>query len=617
MTRLAFLLALAFGLMLGGLTLFASTPARAIEISGVTFLQCTSRACTVPFTQEISFQASGAPPMVGNFAWGDGVSTQYIQNNGTSVTFDVSHRYTVKGNYTLNVTVTDEAGAIWTSYYKVSAWTAGYTGAAAVSARIEGYGIIPALQRSSSEKGPIMGIVTNTGSAYIQPWEIEFFDGTWGHRCWTQTVTEGLVPGAMAYVAASGDAIFGCGQVSPGTVNYWVRVTSSSWPSLNGTSPVMPISFADSEPTADFVINAVTPTISVGIGSYVKEQYQIVNTGQFTLDFYGSFTESPSNSLLLMPADLGNPTHSLLMNGTAQQRLVGSTQLFQGVGRLILQPGQSVYVNRTIQAISAVQSGSVVLTDTIQPKCIDQSGDSVNACDLLILGLRPHSVTVNVQVTEVGATIQMVSAVPIANGTEQFTGVVITMGSNTPYLSVLFRFWKTSTPATTYDLAAGTIFSPGTVQAVASGLSASTNYTVEFVAQGVGPEITSNAVNFVTAGGCTGTGCAGTAPSSQIWVTSFLYFLSSASGVPAEIFGLFFGMMLIGAFLLFLIVIPSVVGADVDLPEFVWMGVLLLLVIVNVLLFLWPSWVIILIVVPEAIMLAGKFMSPSSGGSNG
>ena len=62
------------------------------------------------------------------------------------------------------------------------------------------------------------------------------------------------------------------------------------------------------------------------------------------------------------------------------------------------------------------------------------------------------------------------------------------------------------------------------------GLSPGTNYSVQFSVQGVGPQIFSNVIQFVTAGVCTGAGCANNPPPNtpSNFVAAFLTFLGSA-----------------------------------------------------------------------------------------
>lgn len=484
-----------------------------------------------------------------------------------------------------------------------------------VQTRIEGYGLIPALQRQKLDSESITAIVRNTGSALLTPFTVTMYCGSWANAEGVFTISQGLLPGAMAYVTFQAIGSSMCDNVSP----VWAKTTSSSWPALNSTSPQMAITWSTSvSPAASFSITSTTPTVNVATGAYAKAQYLIVNTGQFSLDFYGTNQVTPANSLLLLPADLGNPTHALVMNGTTQQTLVGSTPLFQGVGRLVLQPGQSIYVNRTFQVVDATIS-SILLGDTLNAKCLDSPSanapDSNTGCGNFLLinqdgEIQPQGVGVSVTVSAVGATIQMVSAVSLGNGTEQFTGRVVTMGSNTAFLGTWFLFWKTAVPATQFKLLSGTVFSPGTVTATASGLAANTNYTVQFVVQGVGPAISSNTVTF-TAAGCSGSSCStgggGTQGTSANFIQAAIFQFASAAGLPPELLGFIIGIIAFVTALLGIVVIES--KAEVDLPPVFWAGFFPLMLVINVWLFFWPPLALILIIVPEAILIAREFLS--------
>lgn len=616
------------GVALGGLTLFASQPAQAIEVTGVQFLQCSSRACTVPFTEEVVINVAGDSPFQGTFIWGDGGVSQVIVNNGTASTFDVTHSYTVAGNYTLAIQIQDALSSVWKNSYKVSAWKVGFFGQMSVSTRIEGYGIVNALQRERLDSETITAILQNTGSAYLQPWTVTFYASTWANQCGQKSVSQGLLPGDYAYLTIDTLDLL-CGNLSP----VWAKVTSTSWPALNSTSPSMTITWSTTAtPNAGFILRSTVPSITMATGGFAILQYQIVNTGQFTLDFTGSVSMSPQNTMLVFPTDLGNPWHSLTVNASAQQVSFGGVGLYQGVGRIILQPGQSIFVNRTVQALSSVSSNSITLTDRVQGSCLlppTANGlDSPFGCGNLVgntgltNGVQPQSISVSVSLSIAGSSIAMSAAIPLGNGTEQFQGTVITLGSNIPFLNVWFVFWKTAVPGTQFTLQAGTVYAPGTVTATATGLAPNTNYTVQFAAQSTGPAIFSNQVGFVTAGGCTGTGCAGPggSPGSTPgnFVQGFLFFLSAASGIPAEIFGFFLGLVLIGVFLMAVLIIPAYLGVkDLEVPELVWAALIPTLVIVNVLFFLWPSWVLILVVVPEAVLLASYFLRGGEAGANG
>lgn len=583
----------------------------------------------MPFTEELVLSVSGSSPFTGTFVWGDGGVSQSISNNGTTSIFDVTHSYTVVGNYTLAVTIQDAAGSVWKNTYKVSAWKTGFFGLASVSARIEGYGIVSALQRMRNDQETITVFFQNTGSAYLAPITATFYAGSWANQCDQELSSLGLLPGDWGYLTWVGNYNFLCEGQTP----VWAKITSTSWPALNATSPQMSVTWSTTTaPSATFTVRSTVSTATAAVGAYSILQYQIVNTGQFTLDFYGSAATSPVNSAILFPADLGNPSHALTVNQSAQQVSFGGAALYQGVGRILLQPGQAMYVNRTFQVVASSGTSSITLTDTLQSKCPISlragGGDSYLACGLQVgstygLGAGTGQVSVSISLTIAGASIAMTAAIPLGNGTEQFQGTVVSMGSNTPFLTVWFVFWKTAAPATQYTLQAGTIYAAGTVTATATGLAPNTNYTVQFAAQSSGPAITSNQVAFVTQGGCTGTGCAGGTGSGAgsppaNFVLGFLFFLSSASGVPVEIFGFFLGLVLIATFLLAVLVIPRYLGAEsIEIPELVWAALIPTLVIVNVLFFLWPSWVLILVIVPEAILLASYFMRGGEAGANG
>lgn len=600
-----------FGLTLGGLTLSAN-PARAIEITNIQFLQCAPRACTIPFTLEMQITASGSAPFQGTFTWGDGAITQTIANNGSSSSFDVTHQYTVKGNYTLAVQIIDAGSATWRNSYKVSAYTAGYYGSMTVTTRIEGTGFVSALIRRAGDYEPIGATVQNTGSAFLAPFKVQFYAQDWAHLCDSESISLGLLPGQIAYIAV--DTInfdINCGGFSLTPV--WAKTTSTSWPSLNSTSPQMTITYLSSGyASASLSVQAVTPAITMATGAFAQVQYQVVNTGQFTIDFYDALNVNPGGSLLLYPQDLGNPYHSLTINRSAQVTSFNGIALFQSVGRIILQPGQSIYINRTIQAVVGSSASSILLGDTLSPKCLYSAvsgGDSSLACGLNNPNPVSMGVGVTITLTLQGATVIMSAVIPLGNGTVQFQGTVVNMGSGTAYMTTWFLFWKSTSPGTTYTLPSGTIFAPGTVTATASGLGSTTNYTVQFVAQGTGPAIYSNQVAFTTPAGATNPGGGGST-SSLNFIQAMIFQFASAAGMPPELLGFLIGLMVFGFAMLCMVLI--VAKYDVDLPTEFWAGFFPALLIINVWLFFWPPLALVLIIVPEAILLANKFMSGGS-----
>lgn len=611
------LLALLFGGTLGVLTLTAP-PARAIEIAYATFTGCPSRTGAIPLTCTITVSASGAPPIVGQFGWGDGANTNLIENNGTNSLFVATHTYSVKGNYSLTVNLTDVVGATWRTTYKVSAWAVGYLGTAAVSATIEGYGLVTALQRMTSDEEGFTAYVHNTGSAYISPLTVTFYGDTWGTVCATNTISD-LIVGGWAYTTASG---FNINAACDTVTQIWVKVTSSSFPALNGTSPKMTVAWSAVEPAIGLSLRATQTQISVPLGGYALIQYQVTNIGFFSLDFYDTPVQNPLGSFALMPADLGNPAHALIINGTTTQTILGSTALFQGLGRILLQPGQSIYINRTIQALgSTTQSTSLTITDSALPRCpvypVSPTPDNSLACGLSITPSLTPSVTITVSVTQIGATILMLVANPLGNGSEQFIGQIVSIGSSSGFLTTSFIFWKSADLTNRSQVSGPTMTQPGTVTVSVIGLTAGTNYSVQFSVQGVGPQIFSNVIQFVTAGVCSGAGCSNNPPPNtpSNFVAAFLTFLGAAAGVPAEIFGLLFGLAIIGTFILFLLVVSS--HLEVDIPLEVFMGLLWMLVIVNVVLFLWPSWIIVLMFVFTGILLWWSLTGSGRGEASG
>lgn len=589
-------------------------PARAIEIQNVAFSGCNLRTGAIPLVCTLSLTVSGASPILGTFVWGDGTVTQQIQNNGTNNLFSVSHTYTVKGNYTLHANLTDAVGAIWQNSWRVSALAVGYSGAASVSATIEGYGLVAALQRMSADSETFTAYVKNTGSAWIGSMTVTWYGNNWGTVCTTQTnAISSLAVGQWAYATAQ--SFWSCGEPT----SIWVKVTAPGFPSLNGTSPKMTVSWSAGMPAVGLQIRAIQNSLTLPLGGYGLLQYQVTNTGYFSLDFHDTVAQDPLGSFVLMPSDLGNPSHSLFINNTQNPSLAGTLALFQGLGRILLQPGQSVLVNRTVLAVNGGGLTDLHITDTLYPACPTTPGangvDSDLACGLSMFPPQPASVNLAIALTQTGASILMLTANPLGNGTEQFIGQIVSVGPGSGFLVTGFVFWKSADVTNRSQVAGPTMSSTGTVTVSVTGLKGGTNYSVQFFVQGVGPAVYSNTLAFVTSGFCTGVGCGGVSPpvTPPNFIAAFLTILASASGVPAEIFGYLFGLALIGTAILFLLVVSS--SLKVDIPPLLFMGLLWLLLIINVVLFLWPDWIIVLMFVFTGLLLWRELSSSGSEAS--
>lgn len=624
MARVALLLAITLGLSLGVLS-FATGPARAIELNNITFLGCPARFCPVPFTMEVQVTVSGSPPFTGVFTWGDGTNLTSYSNNGTTSSFDVSHQYTVKGNYSLRIILRGADGAQWQSTYKVSALGGSFLGTATVRAWIEGQGYVNQLYRKDSDQETITAYVQNTGSAYFGPVTVTFMAGGGSGALCDVASFNALVPGGAGYVVWNPvhAGVISC------TINHltpvWVYVKSSSVPAMNVSSPKMIVNWSTTTPAAGVTVVASTYNTAGPTGGFTQPiTYYIKNTGTFSVDVHGSPTQSVTGALALYPNDLGQPADSLVVNGSQQQALLGTYALFQGVGRAIIQPGETLSVNRSLLALGAItatpgQSTAVTLTDLLDPLCpiptTSERGTPIDAsfwCGFSVMPNNP-SISVTVTITAQGASIYMVAAVNLGNGTVQFVGQITAIAPGSGTLSTEFDFWKTANVSTLASIAGQPMSSPGQVTAVASGLSPKTNYSVQFVVKNPSVTIASNVILFVSGSG-PGTG-GSTGNPTQTFTDAWLFWVASSAGVPMEIIGFAVGMAILGFTLFAVLLIASKV--DLDIPPELFVGVLLVCLIVNVGLFLWPSWSLAIVIVAEALLLWDRYSARGSAGGAG
>ncbi len=579
---------------------------------------------------QLQLTVSGSPPFTGVFTWGDGTNLTAYANNGTTSFFDVSHQYTVKGNYSLRVVVRGADGAQWESMYKVSALGGAFLGTANVKAWIEGQGLVNQLYRRSNDQETITAYVQNIGSAYFGPVTVTFRAGAGGGTYCDQASINALVPGGKGYVTWNPNHadVIGCDINHRSPV--WVYVTSSAWPSLNVSSPKMIVNWSDTvTPTAGVSIIASSyNTIGPTGGFATPVSYSIKNTGSFSLDVHDSPTQSITGALALYPADLGQPADSLVINGSQQQALLGSYALFQGVGRAIIQPGETLVVNRTIQALGAVtatpgQSSAVTLTDLFTTMCplytVFEGSKPIDAtywCGFMVSPNYP-SVSVTVTITAQGASIYMVAAVNLGNGTAEFIGQINSISQGSGTLSTEFDFWETADVSTLASISSTPMSSPGQVSAVVSGLKAATNYSVQFLVKNPSVTIASNVVAFTSASGPSGGG-GGAASGTQSFTDAWLFWVSQSAGLPMEVVGFIIGLALVGFTVAAVLLLFSKLDFEFDfLPELL-MILILVVLIVNVALFLWPSWILAIVIVAEALVLWSRlFERGSAGGAGG
>ena len=601
--------------------------ARAIEISSVAFVQCPTRTCTVPFNLEVRIVASGAPPFSGYFYWGDNVNTTVTVNNGTSSTFDVVHRYTVKGNYSLLVTIVSNDSAGWSSIYNVVAVQGiSWIPTAALTVAMEGQGYVNQLYRQKGDFETFTAFVHNTGYAAVLPVTVTFYGGSWANPCGSWSIGA-LDVGAWGYATTNPAVATACESKTP----VFAKATSSTYPSLNASSPAMIVNWSNTVPGASVSVRISLNTISAPTGGWAPHvSYFVKNTGSFSLDWYDTPTQSVTGAFLLIPNDLGNPYDFLTVYDGATaygflQRF-GERQVpgqngpnpFVGVGRIVLQPGQEIEIDRSFQALGTPSASGTSLTiqDPLSPKCLAQGSppDYTYACGASVGAPIGATATVNAVISNTGASIIMASVLNLANGTSQFFGQVFSIAPGSGTLSTKFIFWKTALPGTTYFVNAAPLSSPGTVSATVTGLASVTNYSVQFAVQGTGPPIYSNILNWQTSAGCSGPACGtagGAGSGTQSFTNAFLFWMSQAAGIPAPVIGFVIGMAFMGFVLIAVLLMLS--KFEIDPPPELFVGVILTVLIFNVVLFLWPDWVLAIVIVAEALALWNRYSSSGAG----
>ncbi len=645
--RLVLVSLLAFGLAAGFLPLSAA-PAKALSkpsllgtngsptmFTGIdAALSATSgsyRVGKAPFTILATTTAlgwSGAYPITFAFVWGDGgtnVSTQaclacnvlpgvgglpFLPANIAAA----MHTYNVAGNYNAILNVSDALGTFRSDSYKVQVYASSPTFVVKWRAFIEGQGLVANLSREVNLAQPITAYIYNNASYPIINPTVIWYEDSWANPIYSQSFTKVIFPGGYFPMIWPGN--IPVVTTAPGTHHFWVK-TSCSGCSANVTSPSMTVIYTTSTVAPSMTVTLLTGTISnLQPGQTAIIQYRITNPSSFTINWIDVPTLTNGAFVIPDPAIIALQ-YGPVINNTVQTYILQSNALaanapppsdqgnypMTNLGYL-LAPGQSVDITQEVNnpAANTIQmSGGfqVVFTPYIAASCTSPTTTTQAFC---AFGGNP--VTATTQVTTGGpapASITTSYGQQIGNGSVILSGTVNSMGQAT-LMQAWFQF--TVPNGTTYTTAQHLVTAVGVIQDYEQNLPVGSNYTLTFLAlTSLGQSLNGGTITFIV-----GLSVPSNSPTAngQGFTQAMLFAFASLSGVPAVIFGAIvgFGLIMVGVmFFIFL---------DIREPTFLMLW-LLVAVVINVWLFLWPSIALLLIIVPEGILLYEKFTGGSSG----
>ncbi len=573
---------------------------------------------------------TGSYPITFSFVWGDGsanVSSQACSSCSVSPLIGgivlpgvgvgmAMHTYNAAGTYTAFVNVSDSAGVFRSDGYHVNVFSASPS-SFGWRVFIEGQGLVANLSRQTYLAQPIMAFLYKNGSSpMIGEWSATWYMDTWSNPIYTQSFTKTVLPDEYFPFFWPGNIP----QVitAPGTHQFWVKTScvGCSGFGANVSSPKMTVVYTASTVIPSMTISQVSGTITnLQPNQVALVRYHITNPSSFTIAWFDQIVNTGALTVVPEPANLFNQ-YGPVINGTiqtyiVQQFVTSGTPVLTDEGNFpitnlgyLLQPGQDVIITQEITAISTINLAttspvSYQFTPYAAASCTSATSSLSASC-----GIGGNPVTATTSITTGGpapASITTLYGQQIGNGSVVFAGAVNSMGTST-LMQVWFSF--TVPNGTTYLTPQHLITAVTTVQDYEQGLPVG-NYSLTMLATtSIGQSLNGGTVTFTV-----GLSIPSNNPTanSQGFTQSMLFAFASLSGVPAVIFGAIVGFGLILTGVMFFIFL------DIREPTFLMLW-LLVAVVINVWLFLWPSIVLLLIIVPEGILLYEKFTGGSSGG---
>ncbi len=590
------------------------------------------RVGKAPFTVLATTTAlgwSGAYPITYSFVWGDGATNVSYQtclacnvNPGVAglpfLPANIAaamHTYNVAGNYNAIINVSDALGVSRADSYKVQVYASSPTFAVKWRAFIEGQGLVANLSRQVNLGQPITAYIFNNATYPVIDPTVTWYEDSWANPIYSQSFTKTVFPGGYFPMIWPGN--IPTVITAPGTHQFWVK-TSCSTCTANVTSPKMTVIYTVVTVAPVMTVNLLTgPIQNLQPGQTAIIQYRITNPSSFTINWLdaptltsGAFVIPDPGVIALQYGPVINntiQTYILQPNALAANAAPPTDQGNYPMTNLgyLLAPGQSINITQEVNnpaANSAQLSGGfqVVFTPYAAASCTAPTTTVQVFC---AIGGNP--VTATTQVSTGGpppASITTSYGQQIGNGSVILAGTVNSMGQAT-LMQAWFRF--TVPNGTTYTTPQHLVTAVGVIQDYEQNLPTGNNFTLTFLAlTSLGQSLNGGTVTFTV-----GLSVPSNSPTAngQGFTQSMLFAFASLSGVPAVIFGAIVGFGLIVTGVMFFIFL------DIREPTFLMLW-LLVAVVINVWLFLWPSIILLLIIVPEGILLYEKFTGGSSGG---
>ncbi len=535
--------------------------AQALEISEFDF-DPTCRCGTAPLTLNMTAKFNGRPPFEMDIDWGDGT----LEEIGTSIyVVSESHVYTA-GNYTLTVTLTDDSDIELSWDFAVSAWVSGYTGTVDYEIFVEVNPTPASFTRQVNRLRGLMVYVTNTGSAPMT--------GSIQTRWWTDE------PGYDAMVSGfTSTYTVSIGETRPLRSNHYESVTvgtHNDWVYVNHTGSGLServdfdviVSTSSQEPSITASISPLSRSIAVG--ATTTYTITILNTGSFSIIIPHVY--SGPSWISVVPTDPGGATH------TVNDDYVWYTSSPSD----IILAGETLTVNISAQPVSA---GSGTLTWTLTPVSMasDTTGTPVATGDSVRL-------EAFLTTTLSGALVDTVDVTVISQTSAEFIGAVTYLHANEAYIDVWFQYRVSG--STTWSFVEPTqerLYGLGSFTVTVTGLTGNTTYEVFAVGQtNSGVLAYGDEIEFITL-----------TPGDVQPFRNILQIIGDITGFDSAIIGLFFGLIPI--------IIVILVFAYFGIPAWVYGAIIILLMIVNTLLFLWPSWTLVPVFVFVGLQMWAKF----------
>ncbi len=643
--RLVIVSLLAFGLAAGFLPLSA-TPAKALvknsllgtngsptEFFGLDAVSYTNagsyRVGKAPFTivaETTGAGWSGSFPLTFSYVWGDGASNVSTQACfGCNVLPGVGgialpnlaiamHTYNVAGNYNLIVNLSDNLGNFRSDSYPVQVYSVNPVFAVKWRAFIEGQGLVANLSRQTSLGQPIMAFIYNNATYPIIKPTVVWYEDSWANPIYSQSFAQTVFPGGYFPMVWPGNIPIVV--TAPGTHQFWVK-TSCFGCSANVTSAKMTVIYTNA-----IVAPSITATITSGAISNLQPgqtaivKYLISNPSSFTINWLDQVSlinnlfvvpDPPTLALQFGPV-INNTVQVYILQpavsvGTAPPATDQGNYPFTNLGYL-LAPGQSVVITQEINNPSVTQTAfsgglQVSFIPYIAASCTAPTTGASASC---AFGGNPTFATTTITVGgPAPASITTSYGQQIGNGSVVFAGTVNSMGSAT-VMQAWFQF--TVPNGTTYTTAQHLVTAVGVVQDYEQNLPVGNNYTLTFLAlTSLGQSLNGGTVTFIV-----GLNVPSNSPTAdgQGFTQNMLFAFAQSAGIPAVILGAIVGMAVI------VVGVIMFLALDVRNTTFLMMW-LLIATVLNVWLFLWPSVILLLIIVPEAIMIYEKFAHGTGG----